>query len=93
MAKRTQTQNRTKSKRNTSKAGELENIFSSMAASVFVTDKNLVITRINDPALNAMGYSRDEVVGKMTCADLCKTPLCGTENCTIKNFFFAKRQI
>ena len=32
-----------------------------------------------------MGYGREEVVGKMTCADLCKTPLCGTENCTIKN--------
>ena len=69
-------------------AKEWERVFSSMAALVFVTDKNLVITYINDPALKAMGYTREEVVGKMTCADLCKTPLCGTENCTIKNCWF-----
>jgi methyl-accepting chemotaxis protein len=52
---------------------------------MFVADKNLVITRINDPALKALGYTRDEVVGKMTCADVCRTPLCGTSDCTIKN--------
>jgi PAS domain S-box-containing protein len=66
-------------------AKDWERVFSSMAALVFVTDKNLVITYINDPALKAMGYTREEVVGRMTCADLCKTPLCGTEKCTIKN--------
>ncbi|MGD2094261.1 MAG: PAS domain-containing methyl-accepting chemotaxis protein [Phycisphaerales bacterium] len=62
-----------------------EKIFSSMAASVFVTDQNLVITHVNDTALNTLGYSRDEVVGKMTCGDFCRTPLCGTADCTIKN--------
>jgi PAS domain S-box-containing protein len=56
-----------------------------MAAPTFVTDKHLVITRINNAALDAMGYSREEVVGKMTCADMCRTPLCGTADCTIKN--------
>lgn len=74
-----------RSTRGQSQLKQWENIFSSMAAPTFVTDKNLVITRINDAALNAMGYAREEVVGKMTCADLCKTPLCGTDNCTIKN--------
>ncbi|UCC98411.1 MAG: PAS domain-containing methyl-accepting chemotaxis protein [Phycisphaerales bacterium] len=74
-----------RSTRGQSQVKQWENIFSSMAAPMFVTDKNLVITRINDTALNAMGYTREEVVGKMTCADLCKTPLCGTDNCTIKN--------
>ena len=74
-----------KSRAGLSQLKQWENIFSSMAAPMFVTDKNLIITRINDVALNAMGYTREEVVGKMTCADLCKTPLCGTDNCTIKN--------
>jgi methyl-accepting chemotaxis protein len=64
---------------------EIENILGSIAAPMYVVDTNLVITSINDPALNAMGYSREEVVGKMTCGDLCKTPICGTEKCTIKN--------
>ncbi|MEM0492976.1 MAG: methyl-accepting chemotaxis protein [Candidatus Thermoplasmatota archaeon] len=51
----------------------------------FKTDTNLVITEINDAALKALGYTREEVVGKMTCADICKTPVCNTEKCTIKN--------
>ncbi len=64
---------------------EIENLLGSIAAPMYVVDTDLVITSINDPALGAMGYSRDEVVGKMTCGDLCKTPICGTEKCTIKN--------
>jgi len=64
---------------------ESENILRSVAAPMFVTNTELVIMSINDAALKAMGYLREDVVGRMTCAQLCKTPLCGTENCTIKN--------
>ncbi len=64
---------------------ETENILASIAAPMFVVDKNLVVTSVNDAALKFMGYNRDEVVGKMTCAHLSKTPLCGTANCTLKN--------
>ena len=57
---------------------ELENIVGSIAAPMIVVDKNLMITSANDSALTAMGYRRDrrdEVVGKMTCADFQKTLL------------------
>ncbi len=64
---------------------EIDNILKSIAAPMFTVDKELVITSVNDAALKVMGYSRDEVVGKMTCAQFARTPLCGTENCTIKN--------
>jgi len=64
---------------------ETNNLLASIAAPMYVVDKDLVITSINEPALRAMGYHRDEVVGKMTCAQLAKTPLCGTSNCTLKN--------
>ena len=63
------------------------------AAPLFVTDRNLIITNINDAALQAMGYSRDEVVGKMSCADFSRTPLCGTADCTIKNCMKTGRSI
>ena len=68
-----------------SKKIDLAKIISNVATTMFVVDKDLTITHISDPALKALGYTRDEVVGKMTCADLCKTPLCGTANCTVKN--------
>jgi len=62
-------------------------IFYNMAEIAFTTDTDLVIRSINDPLIKAMGYSREGVVGKMTCADLCKTPICGTDECTIKKCF------
>ncbi|MDY6935467.1 MAG: methyl-accepting chemotaxis protein [Spirochaetota bacterium] len=59
-------------------------LVSNSADAIFTTDKNLVIQEINEIALKALGYSRDEVVGKMTCGDICKTPVCNTAECTIK---------
>lgn len=64
---------------------ETDNILKSIAAPMFVTDKDLIITSINDAALKAMGYTREEVVGRMTCAQFSRTPLCGTAQCTIRN--------
>ena len=64
---------------------ELETVLASIAAPMFTVDKDLKITSINDAALRAMGYAREEVVGRMTCGEFSKTPLCGTENCTLKN--------
>ncbi len=61
-----------------------EGFLSNMADAAFRTDLDLVVQNINDAALNALGYTKEEVIGKMTCADLCKTPVCGTANCTIK---------
>ncbi len=60
-------------------------VLDSIAAPMFVVDKDLTINFINDAALKAMGYTRSEVVGKMTCGQISKTPLCGTSNCTLKN--------
>ena len=50
-------------------AGRFDRTLSAIPAPMFLTDKNLVITWINDPALAAMGYSREEVVAKMTCGE------------------------
>ncbi len=63
---------------------ETDNILKSIAAPMVVADKDLKITSVNDAALVVMGYRREEVVGKMTCAQFQKTLLCGTANCTLK---------
>ncbi len=64
---------------------ELQRQLSSIAAPMVVVDKDLLITFVNDAALDFMGYGREEVVGKMSCAQFQKTLLCGTANCTLKN--------
>lgn len=58
-----------------------------IAAPMFTVNKDLLINYVNDAALAAVGYRRDEVVGIMSCADFSKTPICGTEDCTLKNCF------
>lgn len=72
---------------------QTENILTSVAAPMYVVDQNLVITSINEAALKVAGYSRDEVVGRMNCADFSKTPLCGTRDCTLKNCFASGRPV
>ena len=70
-----------------------EGFLSNMADAAFRTDKNLIIQNINDAALSQLGYSREEVVGKLSCAVLCKTPYCGTDQCTIKRCMNSKTTI
>jgi len=72
---------------------ETDNILKSVAAPMFVVDANLLITSVNEAACQALGYRPEEVVGKMSCAELCRTPLCGTENCTIKGCMKSGRPI
>jgi methyl-accepting chemotaxis protein len=67
------------------RAEQYETVIRAIAAPMFTVDKNLTITYCNDAALTALGYRRDEVVGKMTCAQFSRTPICGTEKCTLNN--------
>ena len=59
----------------------------------FITDKDLIIRYVNDPALNALGYTWDEVVGKLNCAQFSKTPICNTSQCTLKNCFSNRSEV
>ena len=69
----------------TDNVNHLDRVVRAAPTHMFVVDTDLVVTNIADFTLEALGYTRDEVVGKMGCADLCRTPVCGTEQCTIKN--------
>lgn len=67
-----------------------KNFINGLTDPLFITDNKLVIQYINKSALELMGYNTDEVTGRMTCAELCQTPLCNTDNCTLKNCMSAK---
>ncbi len=62
----------------------IDEIFKAIPTTMFTVDENLIVTHISDETLEFLGYERTQVVGKMTCEELCKTELCGTEKCTIK---------
>jgi PAS domain S-box-containing protein len=50
----------------------------------YTVDTNLTITYMNDHLEKVTGYSRDEVVNRMTCAELLRTEQCHTKGCAIK---------
>lgn len=62
-----------------------ESFLSGMNDPALKTDNNLIVTEINDKMLAMLGFTREDVVGKMTCGQLTKTPLCDTDKCTLYN--------
>ncbi len=60
-------------------------VVESVATTMFVVDRDLKVRFISNETLNAMGYSRREIEAGLSCSELCKTPVCNTAKCTIKN--------
>ncbi len=50
----------------------------------FTVDTNLTITYMNHHLERLTGYSKSEVVNRMTCAELLRTDHCHTKRCAIK---------
>ena len=55
-----------------------------IATPIFFVDSDMVVRCISDAALEFFGYSREQVIGKMQCSELCKTEVCGTNQCPIR---------
>ena len=68
-------------------------IFGRIADPFFIVDKDFVVQYMNPSALKASRYKSDEVIGKMTCDQITKTPLCHTSRCTLKNCFLSKSEV
>ncbi len=71
----------------------LRRVMTQVPTLAFVVDTDLVVREISEETLQTLGWSRDEVVGKITCAKLCRTPVCGTPECTIRRSMQEKRKI
>jgi len=50
----------------------------------FTVDTNLTVTYMNHHLERLTGYSSAEVVNRMTCAELFRTPHCNTKDCAIR---------
>ena len=72
---------------------ESKPILDVMVDPIFLTDKKLKIKYINQRALDLMGYRRDEVIDKMTCAQFLKTTNCKTRNCSVTDAIKQKKPV
>ena len=59
----------------------------------FLVDPFLVVTHLNDHMEKLTGYTRSEVVGRMTCGELLNTPQCGTCDCLLKQVMEHKKAV
>jgi two-component system NtrC family sensor kinase len=59
----------------------------------FMVDQDLILTHVNEPMEKLTGYSRNEVVGKMTCGAVLNTAQCGTKDCLLRRVMDEKKPI
>jgi PAS domain S-box-containing protein len=71
----------------------LSSILENFPLPFFMVDPFLVVTHINEHMEKLTGYSRSEVVGRMTCGELLNTIQCFTRDCVLKQVMGQKKPI
>jgi two-component system NtrC family sensor kinase len=71
----------------------LSSILENFPLPFFLVDPFLVVTHLNDHMERLTGYSRSDVVGRMTCGELLNTTQCNTCDCTLKQVMEQKKPI
>jgi PAS domain S-box-containing protein len=64
--------------------GACASIVRGIADPMFVTDTDLTIVHMNEACAQAVGYTADEVVGKMKCHQVFRSDICET-SCALKH--------
>lgn len=67
-----------------SKIATLESLLDNFPTPFFTVSRDLVITHMNEPLEKLSGYTRDRVIGRMTCASVLSSPHCNTPDCLLK---------
>jgi len=71
----------------------LSSILENFPTPFFTVDSRLVITHMNQLMEKLTGYSRDEVVNRMTCASVLSTAQCNTCDCLLKQAMESRQPI
>ncbi len=71
----------------------LSSILENFPLPLFMVDPFLVVTHLNDHMEKLTGYTRSEVVGRMTCGKLLNTTQCNTKDCVLKQVMARKKPI
>jgi two-component system NtrC family sensor kinase len=66
------------------KGATLASILDNFPTPFFMVDPDLTITHINERMEKLTGYSREEVVGRMSCGALLNTNQCSTDGCVLR---------
>jgi PAS domain S-box-containing protein len=65
-------------------AATLYGIFENFPTPFFTVDSNLLVTYMNRHLEKLVGFTRSEVINKMTCSQVLSTVQCGTDACLLR---------
>lgn len=71
----------------------LSSILENFPTPFFMVDPELRVTHINEAMEKLSGYSRSEVVGRMTCGAMLNTVQCNTDACVLKQVMEQKKPL
>lgn len=71
----------------------LSSILENFPLPFFLVDPFLIVTHLNDHMEELTGFTKSEVVGRMTCGELLNTPQCGTCDCLLKQVMELKKPV
>lgn len=77
----------------TSPDSALAGAMKSLPTPLFLVNADLVITHMNEALEKLSGYTREEAVGKMTCAQLLSTNFCTTDECLLRQAMNTRRPV
>jgi PAS domain S-box-containing protein len=69
----------------------LSSILENFPIPFFMVDPFLMVTHLNERMEKLSGYTRSEVVGRMTCGELLNTVQCNTADCVLKQVMLHKK--
>lgn len=69
----------------------LSSILENFPIPFFMVDPFLMVTHLNERMEKLSGYTRSEVVGRMTCGELLNTVQCDTADCVLKQVMLQKK--
>ena len=61
-----------------------DSIINNFPTPFFAVDRDMVITGMNSPMETLTGFSREEAIGRLTCAEVLATSQCHTEECPLR---------
>ncbi len=71
----------------------LSGILENFPMPFFMVNPNLMVTHVNERMEKLTGYTREEVLGKMTCGQMLNTVQCDTCDCVLKQVMEQKKPI
>ncbi|WP_052507574.1 response regulator [Desulfonatronovibrio magnus] len=72
---------------------DVERLIAASPTALIYMNPDRVVTHISDAALTLLGARREDVLGRVRCHELCRTPICDTSDCPMSRIAAATNRL